>query len=153
MKLIVIFLVLAFAGLSFADANCAVEHYEKSCSSCSFDEENGKMDETCYDKHEGDATSCIVANYPMAVISSTKEKCPYFAKCSLDLSACKNRLTSGNDKTDCETGQLRQCFVDADQCAFSAAEDCEEEYGICHGMVFILAILGGTLFYRRQNKA
>jgi hypothetical protein len=68
-------LALVFSGSAFAAASCAADAYTKSCASCPFDNETGKMDQSCYQGYQAGGTGCVSTSYPMAAGLYAQGKC------------------------------------------------------------------------------
>jgi hypothetical protein len=115
-------LLMAMASLSFA-ATCAADSYSSSCSKCSFDS-TGKMNKACYDEQQNSGLECLFTTYPVQSSEYKLGMCPGIDTCVERLTACKERLTAGNDSADCKAGNVLRCFVQSDACVEAATADC-----------------------------
>lgn len=139
--------VLVLAG-AVAAADCAYNAYRESCSGCSFDA-GGKMDSACSGAYKAKGTACASASYPIASASYAQGKCPAIDDCASELSSCTSQYKGGNDKEDCQAGELEVCFRVADECMRQAAVKCGETAGSCPsgtGLVLLLALAGFAKF-------
>ena len=140
---------LALASFSFATTPCAYSSYHKACQYCSFDQ-NGKMDQSCYQGYQGGGTSCVASTYPIASGKYSLGQCPQIDSCTSDLQRCKAMVTSGNDKTDCSQSYVADCFSQADACMEAAAEACGDKIKVCPFALLLPALLG-FVFLRRLS--
>jgi hypothetical protein len=132
-------------------ATCAEKSYTSSCRSCKFDS-NGKMDSACYQSFQDRGVACLFAAYPMESIEYKAGSCPGIDICVDRLNTCKALYSSGNDFTDCSTGDIDNCFRQGDICVAEATKDCSKPppeqpmfdappEGWCDGLFFGMAIL------------
>lgn len=146
-------------SVSFA-ATCAQKSYTTSCSKCSFDQ-NGKMDQSCYEKYQGSGQACLFAAYPLESMAYTSGNCPAIDACIERLQTCKAMYSSGNDLSDCATGDITNCFVQGDRCVAMAVKNCNEPPPVqpefdappaawCDGFFFlIIPLFLGIAFVKR----
>ena len=154
---IVLLILIPFA----AAATCAEKSYLSSCSGCKFDS-YGKMDKSCYDGYQGRGVACLFAAYPMESIEYKAGACPGIDICVDRLSTCKALYSSGNDHTDCATGDIDNCFRQGDICVAEATKDCSKPppeqpmfdappEGWCDGIFFgMIMLMAGLVFVRMK---
>lgn len=122
---VLVIALLLLAGLSHAEATCALDSFQKACDSCSFDA-NGKMDQECWKQYESEGTTCLGISYPMMSAKYTFGSCPQMDECVQRLSACKEMHKSGSDLVDCKNPEMLYCFLKGDNCAQAANAVCTE---------------------------
>jgi len=149
MRIAYIMLIIGLlAGSAFA--GCAADAYRKSCASCQFDQ-NGKMEESCYQGYKASGISCTSAAHPIASAAYAQGKCPGIEACASELGSCNAQVSSGTDKATCEEGSANTCYAAADICVDQAARECGEKATECKAPEsFILLTLLGAFFYRRN---
>jgi hypothetical protein len=137
---------LVFTGSAFAVASCAENAYQNACANCPFDNETGKMDQSCYKDYQGRGTACVAANYVVASVMHSEGKCGEIDRCAEKLTECKAQASSGNDKADCGPGQVAKCFASADMCVYNASEACTKQEPLCPMLTgIIMLVVGGAL--------
>jgi hypothetical protein len=156
---LVFFLVLA--NLSSAAA-CSQKAYEATCNKCEFDE-NGKLDQKCYQGHQSSGISCLFAAYPVESINYQMNGCDAVDTCRSRLETCKALFSADNDQDDCYAGNIDHCFISADRCVDAAIKKCDEEppddlagllpdAGWCDGLFFLFVpLFAGLLFVKRRQ--
>lgn len=152
-------LVVAAAGIA-NPATCAKDAYLESCVICGFDE-NGKMDKDCYERYIEQGKACTFATDPVAAAKYSEGKCQPVATCVDRLEECKRTFESGNDRNDCASSTIAQCYATADQCFVQASDQCHDITSadvanlICPGgpMLIGLALLGSAFLSRKTPTA
>lgn len=126
LSLIALFGILLLAGISMAAEPCASKPFKDACNACTFDA-NGKMNEQCWKGYEDSGKTCLAVAYPgMTFAYQFGSGCKQLDECVSRLTACKEAMKSGSDKTDCNNPAMHYCFTMADNCALAANKVCSE---------------------------
>jgi len=134
MKKLVLVAILAVTVLpveSIGMAYCALKSFDDACSNCGFDGE-GRIDKACQDGFQSSGRNCVIKAYPRAAAKYLTgflagDGCPALEKCIDMLKMCDKTVCLGKARDDCQSPVCRNCYAQADRCAFMASKDCADE--------------------------
>jgi len=107
-------------------AYCATDGAGAACGACSFDS-SGKIDQECNQQYKDKATTCVALAYPIAAPKYYLGMCDALQSCIDGLQACIGRVCPGPDRVNCQNPACRNCYGEADRCAYRASSDCDEK--------------------------
>lgn len=152
--------LLILTSLVFA-ATCAQKSYSASCTKCKFDQ-NGKMDQACYEGYQTSGKACLFGAYPLESIQYSSGNCPAIDVCVDRLQTCKAMYSTRNDQLDCDVGQINHCFIRGDACVAKAVQNCSgtppdelidlsPPAGWCDGFFYLMIPLFVGVFYYKKR--
>ncbi|MEM0438136.1 MAG: hypothetical protein QXU54_02445 [Candidatus Micrarchaeia archaeon] len=150
-KIMLVILAVAILG-GVVSAGCALDAYKKACASCPFDA-NGRIDQSCSSGYRASGVACVSTSYPIMSTKYSAGECPAVDACAAELTSCVAQYSTGNDRADCQAGDVAVCYAASDKCVERAAIKCGEIEKECPGSSgLILFALALGLFVRTSHR-